>query len=120
MPSPSSSLSSPPRVGASMLRMRDRTVSRPATFPMASAFKMGLACWYVRRPVDQTCFALGVASEVVIRRRVVWPFEHAFFRETSVADQPSDWGERYDRALNEVERERDLVIVGGFYGSVAR
>jgi hypothetical protein len=56
--------------------------------------------------------ALGVASELGIRRRVVLPFERARFRETSVADRPGDWGERYDRVLDEVERQRDLVILG--------
>jgi hypothetical protein len=56
--------------------------------------------------------ALGVASEMGVRRRVLLPFARALFRETSVADRPGDWGERYDRVLNEVERPRDLVILG--------
>jgi len=56
--------------------------------------------------------ALGVASELGIRRRVVLPFERARFRETSVADRPGDWGTRYDRALDEVERQGNLVILG--------
>jgi hypothetical protein len=56
--------------------------------------------------------ALGVARELGIRRRVVLPFARAIFRETSVVDRPGDWGERYDRALDEVEEQRDLVILG--------
>lgn len=56
--------------------------------------------------------ALGVASELGIRRRVVLPFARALFRETSVVDRPGEWGERYDRALDEVERQQDLVILG--------
>ncbi len=56
--------------------------------------------------------ALGVAGELGIRRRVVLPFERARFRETSVADRPGDWVERYDRALDEIERHRDLIVLG--------
>lgn len=56
--------------------------------------------------------ALGVAGELGIRRRVVLPFARDVFRETSVLDRPGDWGERYDRALDEVEEQRDLVILG--------
>jgi hypothetical protein len=56
--------------------------------------------------------ALEVASELGIRRRVVLPFARTVFRETSVTDRPGDWGERFDRALDQVERQRDLVILG--------
>lgn len=56
--------------------------------------------------------ALGVARELGIRRRVVLPFARAIFREKSVVDRPGDWGERYDRALDEVEVQHDLVILG--------
>jgi hypothetical protein len=56
--------------------------------------------------------ALGVAGELGIRRRVVLPFARAVFREKSVVDRPGDWGERYDRALDEVEEQGDLVILG--------
>jgi hypothetical protein len=42
----------------------------------------------------------------------VLPFERARFRETSVADRPGAWGERYDRVLNEIEQQQDLVILG--------
>jgi hypothetical protein len=56
--------------------------------------------------------ALDVASELGIRRRVVLPFARTFFRETSVADRPGNWDVRFDRALDEVERQGDLVILG--------
>ncbi len=56
--------------------------------------------------------ALGVASELGIRRRVLLPFGRARFCETSVTDRPGDWAERYHRALDEVEREQDLIILG--------
>jgi hypothetical protein len=56
--------------------------------------------------------ALGVANELGIRRRVVLPFERVRFRETSVADRPGDWTQRYDTALDEIERHRDLIVLG--------
>ena len=56
--------------------------------------------------------ALGVASEMGIRRRVLLPFARALFRETSVADRPGDWGERYDRVLNEVRTAARLSHLG--------
>jgi hypothetical protein len=56
--------------------------------------------------------ALGVAGDLGIRRRVVLPFARNLFYETSVADRPGDWGERYDKVLDIVERQRDLVILG--------
>jgi hypothetical protein len=56
--------------------------------------------------------ALGIAGELGIRRRVVLPFERGRFRETSVADRPGDWTQRYDSALDEIERHRDLIVLG--------
>jgi hypothetical protein len=56
--------------------------------------------------------ALGVAGELGIRRRVILPFARTLFRKTSVTDRPGDWGERFDRTLDEVERLQDLVILG--------
>lgn len=47
--------------------------------------------------------ALEAAGEDGLRRRVVLPFLPALFRETSVADRPGDWGERYDLLMGEVE-----------------
>jgi hypothetical protein len=56
--------------------------------------------------------ALGVAGELGIRRRIILPYARSLFRETSVVDRPGDWGERYDRILNEVERQAEVVILG--------
>jgi hypothetical protein len=56
--------------------------------------------------------ALGIAGELGIRRRVVLPFERGRFRETSVVDRPGDWAQRYDRALDEIERQGDLSVLG--------
>jgi hypothetical protein len=56
--------------------------------------------------------ALEVAGHLAIRRRVVIPFQPDLFRQTSVVDRPGDWGEKYDRILNEVEHRGDLVVLG--------
>ncbi len=56
--------------------------------------------------------ALETAGELGIRRRIVLPFARAQFRESSVTDRGGDWGERFDRVLDEVERNGDLVVLG--------
>jgi hypothetical protein len=56
--------------------------------------------------------ALEVAGALGIRRRIVLPFVRARFRDTSVVDRPRDWGERFDRVLDAVEANRDLVVLG--------
>jgi hypothetical protein len=42
---------------------------------------------------------------------VLLPFDRARFRETSVVDRPGNWGEIYDRVLDEVQHQRDLVVL---------
>lgn len=74
-------------------------------------FQKGVRVLVCSAACGSDLLALGVASELGIRRRVVLPFARALFRETSVADRPGDWGVRYDRVLNEVEGQRDLVIL---------
>jgi hypothetical protein len=56
--------------------------------------------------------ALEVAETLHMKRRVVLPFSRAVFRRTSVVDRPGDWGVRYDRVLDEVEEQHDLVVLG--------
>ena len=89
----------------------------PRNVPMVEVrirkcFQKGVRVLVCSAACGSDLLALGVASELGIRRRVVLPFARAFFRETSVADRPGDWGERYDRALDEIERQRNLVILG--------
>jgi hypothetical protein len=55
---------------------------------------------------------LDAAGELGIRRRVVLPFARDVFRRVSVADRPGDWGALYDRILDEVERQGDVVLLG--------
>jgi hypothetical protein len=56
--------------------------------------------------------ALEAAERLQMRRRVILPFSRDTFRRTSVVDRPGDWGTSYDRALDKVEDENDLVVLG--------
>lgn len=56
--------------------------------------------------------ALEAAETQDIRRRVVLPFPREVFRRTSVVDRPGDWGTRYDRALDQIEEQDDLLVIG--------
>jgi hypothetical protein len=56
--------------------------------------------------------ALDVAGALGLRRRVVLPFAPERFRETSVTDRPGDWGPRFDRVIEEVRAEGNLVVLG--------
>ncbi len=89
----------------------------PKNVPMVEerirkCFEKGVRVLVCSAACGSDLLALGVASELGIRRRVVLPFARSLFREKSVADRPGDWGERYDRVLNQVEQQRDLVILG--------
>ncbi len=55
--------------------------------------------------------ALTVAQSLGLRRRVVLPFEPQRFRTTSVTDRPGEWGELFDRTIQEVSRTGDLVVL---------
>jgi hypothetical protein len=46
-----------------------------------------------------------------LRLRIVLPFGRAEFRATSVADRPGKWGTLHDELLDEVEKNRDLVVI---------
>jgi hypothetical protein len=55
--------------------------------------------------------ALSEAGKLGLRRRVVLPFDREKFRTTSVTDRQGDWGPLYDRVLNEVEKNGDLLVM---------
>jgi hypothetical protein len=75
-------------------------------------FQKGVGVLVCSAACGSDLLALGVAGDLGIRRRVVLPFARSLFYETSVGDRPGDWGECYNRVLDEVERQRDLVILG--------
>ena len=53
--------------------------------------------------------ALEAAGELGLHRRVMLPFDRATFRASSVIDRGADWGERYDRIVDEAVATGDLV-----------
>jgi hypothetical protein len=55
--------------------------------------------------------ALQEAGAIGIRRRIILPFDYRRFRLTSVIDRPGDWGPVYDRVLDEVGSNGDLVTL---------
>jgi len=55
--------------------------------------------------------ALSEAGSLGLRRRIVLPFDRNKFRATSVTDRPGDWGLLFDEVVNEVEKQRDLLVI---------
>jgi hypothetical protein len=55
--------------------------------------------------------ALEEAGLLGIRRKIVLPFSRAKFRSTSVVDRPGNWGPLYDKAVEEVEVQGDLIVL---------
>jgi hypothetical protein len=55
--------------------------------------------------------ALDLAGRLGIRRRIVLPFEPERFRRTSVVDRPGDWGALFDKIIDEVEKQDDVLIL---------
>ncbi|MCI0665125.1 MAG: hypothetical protein L0220_29015 [Acidobacteria bacterium] len=53
--------------------------------------------------------ALEAAGDLLLRRRIVLPYDKETFKKSSVIDRPGDWGERYDRIIGKVESLGDLV-----------
>jgi hypothetical protein len=91
-----------PAKNVAMVRERIRLMlqSQRATVVVSSA-----AC-------GADLLALSEAGSMGLRRRIVLPFEREKFRATSVMDRPGEWGALYDKALNEVENNSDLLVIG--------
>jgi hypothetical protein len=80
------------------LRIREKLLSvQPSTLVSSAACGADL-------------LALGEASKLGIRRRVILPFGRDRFRVSSVIDRPGEWGPLYDAVLDEVDAVGDLVI----------
>jgi hypothetical protein len=54
--------------------------------------------------------ALEAAGDLVIRRRIVLPYDKETFKKSSVIDRPGDWEARYHRIIDDVEGQGDLVV----------
>lgn len=55
--------------------------------------------------------ALEEAGRLGLRRKIVLPFSRTKFRSTSVIDRPGNWGPAYDKAIEEVAAQRDLIVL---------
>ena len=55
--------------------------------------------------------ALEEAGNLGMRRRCIPPFNRKRFRETSVVDQPGDWGNLYERIVDAVEANGVLELI---------
>lgn len=53
--------------------------------------------------------AQEVATEMRLRRRIVLPYDRQAFKQSSVADRPGDWAERYDLLIPEVALQGGLT-----------
>jgi hypothetical protein len=80
-------------------RIRAVFVARQATTLVCSA-----AC-------GADLLALQVAAELKMRFQVILPFSIPRFREKSVVDRGGDWGERYDRIVEEARSAETLYVL---------
>jgi len=88
------------KLGVVEERLRDLFTKRKATALVCSA-----AC-------GSDILALKVAWDLGIKRTVVLPYKPDIFRRTSVVDRPGEWGQPYDRIIDQVQKTNDLAILG--------
>ena len=62
--------------------------------------------------------ALEEAGALGLRRRVILGSDPEHFRQTSVVDHPGGWGAIYDRVLEEVKNNGDLIVLNSSYAAV--
>ena len=55
--------------------------------------------------------ALSIAIELGMQTIVVLPFAPALFRRLSVTDRPGDWGELFDRVLEQTTKDGTLRVL---------
>ncbi len=102
-------------------RRIDSTAPAPARFPLentelvrvrlrSSLQRMRPEALVSSAACGADLLALDEAGLLGIRRRVVLPFEPERFRRTSVVDRAGEWGPLFDRIIEEVGTNGDLVI----------
>lgn len=119
-----SAIESSPAIQASVVALAGRRIDAIDAEPRFPLRNMSLVEERLRRFLGKSAralvcsaacgtdlLALEVASELGIRRRVVLPYDRVRFYETSVADRPGDWSERYNHALDDIEARGDLVVL---------
>jgi hypothetical protein len=95
------------QIGAVERKLHDLLVSSTATALVSSA-----AC-------GADLLALVEAGQLKLRRRVLLPFDRDRFRGTSVVDRPGGWGPVFDRVIDEVHANGDLIVINGGDGESA-
>jgi hypothetical protein len=55
--------------------------------------------------------ALSEARALGLRCKIVLPFDREKFRATSVTDRPGEWGNLYEKVLNDVEKDGDVLVI---------
>lgn len=80
-------------------RLRDHFVREGFTSIVSSA-----AC-------GADLLALGVATELGMRAFVVLPFAPTIFRRLSVTDRPGNWGEVFDRVIEQATKDNILKVL---------
>ncbi|SRR5216683_451048 len=55
--------------------------------------------------------ALEVAGDLQIERQIILPFRAEVFRTTSVVDRPGEWGERFDRVLENLGPAEHVICL---------
>jgi hypothetical protein len=103
-------------------RRIDPTDAEPARFPLANVgmVRERVATLFAAlQPRALVCsaacgadlLALEAAQALGLRCRVVLPFEVARFRESSVIDRPGNWGPMFDRLIDAITADADLVVL---------
>src|SRR5215471_9178017 len=95
------------KLGVVKERIRDLLKRRKATALVCSG-----AC-------GADLLALQAAGDIGIRRIVILPYAADIFRRTSVVDRPGDWGDSYDQIIDQVQKEKNLVVLGYAEGDSA-
>ena len=111
-----------------MIALAGRRIDEPGAdaprFPLAHVDRVGdrlRALFEEERPAavvsSAACgadlVALDAAARLLIRRRVVLPFDAPRFRATSVTNRPGAWGALFDRMTTEARAARDLIVLEG-------
>ncbi len=101
-------------------RRIDADGARPARFPLEheqrvrdrvrEQLQKSAPAWLVSSAASGAdLLAQEVAGELGISRRVILPFGREQFRERSVVDRPGDWGPQFDRLMQALEPDGNVV-----------
>ena len=96
----------PPRFPAANIALVTERLRKLFRTERATAVVSSAAC-------GADLIALREAGTLNARRRVVLPFGRQEFRASSVTDRPGDWGDSFDRIIDEVSEAGGLSTLSG-------